>query len=330
MAAAFLVVVFVLRDVAELVATVSSWHPWAGAIVATGVAAALAWLLIVPGVAYARLAPPLVPPEASSGPEHDAFVTAYLAACRRNPRLRDVPLEDEDDLGRALHTLSDEAEAIAMRTASRIFVATAVSRFGALDAVIVAVEQARMIFEIAHVFQRRPSVRHMAFLYGSVLGTAYLASRTERVDLSEHLRPILTAALGRSLSQVPGVTAASGFLTNAVFQGSIHAFLTLQVAMLTVNWSRSTVRPDRVALHQRALARASHLVVRTAASGTAKVATAFGVAAAKATGSVAVNVGQSASHAAAAAGKAVSDAARQVSKVGRGDRHSRPSRRRRD
>lgn len=314
-AVAFLVTVFVAREVAQAIAWVGAWHPWAGPAVGVALVAAVAWLIVVPGVAYARLAAPLAPPHEVTGPAHDAFVAAYLSACRRNPRLRGVPLESEDDLQRALHTLSDEAEAIAMRTASRIFVATAVSRFGALDAAIVAIEQARMIFEIAHVFQRRPSLRHLAFLYGSVVGTAYLASRTERVDLSEHLRPVLTAAFGRSLGQVPGFTAASGFLTNALFQGSIHAFLTLQVAMLTISWSRATVRPDRVGLHQRALARASHLVVRTAASGTAKVAKAFGVAAAKATGSVAVNVGQSASHAAAAASKAVGDAARQVGSV---------------
>ncbi|MFO7616044.1 MAG: hypothetical protein R6V75_02195, partial [Bacteroidales bacterium] len=40
---------------------------------------------------------------------------------------------------------------------------TAVSQYGSLDALIVAVTQARMVWEIGHVFQQRPSLRHMGF-----------------------------------------------------------------------------------------------------------------------------------------------------------------------
>ena len=172
-----------------------------------------------------------------------------------------------------------------------MFLGTAVSQYGSLDALIVAVTQARMVWEIGHVFQQRPSLRHMGFLYGNVLATSLVASRLDRVDLSEYVRPILAGVLGQSVAAVPGVAAVSGHVSNAVFQGSVNAFLTLRVAMVAIAYSRATIRPERYAVWRSAIARAGHLVIRTVTIGSADVTKAFAVAAAKTVASGVAGVG---------------------------------------
>jgi hypothetical protein len=286
-----LLALFVVAQVAQLVNLASAVHPLLGTVVAIGLIGGIGWLVAVPLLAFFRLDPALVPPPAKTGPEHEAFVRAYLAVLQRNPRFAGRTLATEADLQSALSELEREAEALANRHASHVFLGTAVSQYGSLDALIVAVTQARMVWEIGHVFQQRPSLRHMGFLYGNVLATSLVASRLDRVDLSEYLRPVLAGVLGQSVAAVPGVAAVSGHVSNAVFQGSVNAFLTLRVAMVAIAYSRATVRPERHAAWRSAIARTGHLVIRTVTVGSADVTKAFAVAAAKTVASGVAGVG---------------------------------------
>lgn len=281
LAVSALLTLFVTTQVAQLIGMASALHPIFGTVVALGLIGGIGWLVAVPLIAYLRLDPPLVPPTAASGPEHEAFVRDHLAVLRRHPRFRDRTLETEGELTAALAELERDAEALANRYASRVFLGTAVSQYGSLDAIIVALTQLRMVWEIGHVFQQRPSLRRMGALYANVLATSLLASRLDRVDLSEYLRPVIAGVLGQSVATVPGVAAVSGHLSNAVFQGSVSAFLTLRVAMVAIAYSRATVRPDRNAVWRNAITRAGSLVIRTVTIGSADFTKAFAVAAAK-------------------------------------------------
>src|SRR5690606_6315431 len=64
-----------------------------------------------------------------------------------------------------------------------------------------------------------------------------------------------------------------------LFQGSVNAFLTLRVGMVAIEYSRATVRPERSAVWQTAVAKAAKLMARTVTSGTTRVTRAFAVAA---------------------------------------------------
>lgn len=310
-----LLALFVLSQSAQLVNLASSVHPVLGTIFAVVLLALLGWFVAVPVVGYLRLEPALIPPEAASGPAHDAFIETYLAACRRNPRLAGHALETEADLEAALRHLEKEAEQIANKTALRVFLGTAVSQYGSLDALIVALTQADMVWRIAHVFQRRPSLRHVGYLYANVLATAIAASQVDRVDLSEYLRPVLAGVLGRSVASAPVVAAASSHISNAVFQGSVNAFLTLRVAMVTIAYSRATTKPERSTVWRNALARAGSLVVRTAATGTGEITKAFAVATGKTVAGAAAGVGQAVVSGGKSVGAGVTTAGRAVGDV---------------
>ncbi|MDZ7801892.1 MAG: DUF697 domain-containing protein [Trueperaceae bacterium] len=308
LAITLLFAVFVLAQVGQLASLAGAIHPWFGAALGVVLLGLLAWFVAVPALAYARLEPPLKPPAEASGPEHDAFVRQYLDACKRNPRLEGYALQGEADLNRALAELQRQAEIEAKKTATRVFLGTAVSQYGSLDTLIVAATQARMVWRIAHVFQRRPSWRHVGYLYANVLATAFVASRLEDVDLTDHLKPVLASTFGQTITSTPGVAAVSGQISNAIFQGSLNAFLTLRVAMVAIAYSRATSQPDRQSVWKSAVARASSLVLRTVTGGSARIARAFGSAAVRSAGDAAVGVGG----AVASGGRS----------VGRGARHA--------
>lgn len=307
-----LAALFVTSQVAQLVELALLVHPAFGAIVAVALLGAIAWLVLVPLAAYLRLAPALIPPEPGDADGRREFVATYLDHCRRNPLLEGDPLTTEEDLAQALRKLSTEAERIANRHASRVFIGTAVSQWGSLDAIAVLVIQLRMVWQIAHVYQQRPSLRQMTYLYANVLATSFLASRLDDVDVSEFLRPVLASVLGQSIASVPGVTAVSAQISNALFQGSVNSFLTLRIAVVAIGYSRSLERPDRGILFRSALARAGHLVFRTATAGAAKVVSAFGVAAAKSAGSAISGAGAATVGGMQSVGRGVSTAGRAV------------------
>src|SRR6056297_2828871 len=131
-AGAGLAVLFVLAQVAQLAELAGAIHPWFGVAVAAGLLLAIGWLVAVPALAYLRLRPALVPPDHAESPTREAFVDAYLEECRRNPRLEDGSLDSEEDLEAALEVLTADAERIANRYASQVFVGTAVSQWGSL------------------------------------------------------------------------------------------------------------------------------------------------------------------------------------------------------
>jgi hypothetical protein len=299
-----LLALFIAAQVAQLVSLASAVHPLFGTVVAIGLIGGIGWLVAVPLLAYLRIDPALVPPLEASGSEHEAFIGAYLSTLRRNPRLVGRPLDTEADLKSALEVLEREAEGVANRHASHVFLGTAVSQYGSLDALIVAVTQARMVWEISHVFQQRPSLRQLGYLYTNVLATSLVASRLEQVDLSEYVRPVLAGVVGQSVAAVPGVAAVSGHMSNAIFRGSINAFLTLRVAMVAIAYSRATIRPERNVVWRSAITRAGHLVIRTITVGSAEVTRAFALAAAKTVASGFVGVGQAVATGATSVGQA--------------------------
>lgn len=292
LAVGVLLTLFVISQAAQVVGLASSLHPWFGAAVGVLLVGLLLWLVLFPLVSYLRLSPALVPPAQSDGEAYERFVQGYLSACKQNPHLEGESLQNEEDLKRAIGLLTTKAEGVAMRNASQIFLGTAISQYGALDTLIVAGLQARMVWQIAHVYQRRPSLRHMAYLYTNVLTTSFVASNLERVDLSEYVQPVMASMVGQSAAVFPGVAAVATQLSNAVFQGSVNSFLTLRVAMVAIAYSNALSKPQRSSIWRSAVARAGGLLIRTVTSGTAELSKAFAVAAGKTVANTARAAGQ--------------------------------------
>lgn len=152
------------------------------------------------------------------------------------------PIHKNHELSNILGYLDDEAMRETRRTASRIFLATAISRNGRLDTLIVLVLLIRLVWRVSHIYNQRPHPRHMLRLYVNVASTALAAGALEDVGLEEHIHALLTPMLAAGpVSSVPTMSGLGTMLGSALVDGSANALLALRVGIVTRNMLSPTL-----------------------------------------------------------------------------------------
>jgi len=154
-----------------------------------------------------------------------------------------------------------------------------------------------MVWQIAHVYYQRPSLRELMRLYANVAGTTLLVSEIEDLDISEQVEPVITAALGGSLAgAVPGVSLVAGIITDSILEGTANAYLTLRVGSVCRQYCAPLVAVQRKAARRSASIEAAALlgsiVLQSAGAVSKAVAEAAKKAGAGTWNSVVCGVGQ--------------------------------------
>ena len=191
-----------------------------------------------------------------------------------NPHLTACSLESHEDVEAALATLRGTAEEVVKTAASRVFLTTAISQNGSLDALLVLGLQTQLVWDVAHVYSQRPSLRDLSYLYANVVGTAFVAGEIDDAELSEQIQPVLSSVLGSAASAVPGLQTASTIFLKSVVSGTANAFLTLRVGLIAEQYCCALVRPARKTLRQRAVTRSAGMLGSIVAAGALRVGTA--------------------------------------------------------
>lgn len=302
------VTVVLINQSLQLAMFAERLHPVAGDAVFWGLIFFFLTIGLAPVVMFFRLPGPLVPPESEGDPAFPTHVTRLRERLLRNPALAGRPMEGLADVQAALVELDAKAAEAIRAAGSRAFLTTAVSQNGALDAVLVLGIQSKLVWEIAKVYEQRPSVRAMASLYANVVTTAFLAGEIDDADLSEVVQPVLSTVLGSAASAVPGLQVASTVFTTSVISGTANAFLTLRVGIIAQEYSRALLRPRRRALRRTAMARAAGMLGAIVANGAGQVSRAIARATGKTVTGTVTGVGQKVREAGDAAGRMVRDA----------------------
>ena len=168
------------------------------------------------------------------------------------------------DIGAALQILDKRADAAVASAASAVFLSTAVLQSGRLDALVVLAAQTRLIWNVAHVYYQRPSLRDFAQLYANVASTAFIAAGVEDVDVDV----LVSTIFGSTVAAIPGMH----LLTSSVLSGSANALLTpLRVGMITKEYCRCTVRVEKAGLRRAATPQAAKLLGTIVRDGTFKL-----------------------------------------------------------
>lgn len=273
----FLVVagtVVLINQTLQLSVAAERLHPIAGDVVFWGLIAAYLACLITPVVLFMRLPSALVPPASEEEPAFSQHLRDLHKRLARNPSLVVKPSESREDIETALATLSLKADEVVKNAASRVFISTAISQNGSLDAVLVLGLQTRLVWDVAQVYSQRPSLRDLGYLYANVIGTAFVAGELDDADLSEQIQPVLSSVLGSAASAIPGLQAASTVFVSSMISGAANAFLTLRVGLIAEEYCRALVRPARKSLRTRAVTRAAAMLGSIAAAGASKVGSA--------------------------------------------------------
>ena len=232
----------IIAGVTSLISLAERIHPIAGTIVFWSICLAAGFFALYCVVAYARLPAALVPPEEESGPKYDAYLQALRIRLAVNPRTRGKPLATEEEIENAVGHLSAEADSIVRRTASTVFLSTALMQNGRLDGLIVLFTQIQMVGRIARIYVQRPSPRELVRLYANVAGTAFVSSGLESLELGEMVAPLAVSVVPALKGGIPGLSGISALLVRCVSNGAANAFLTLRVGEVARRYCELTSR----------------------------------------------------------------------------------------
>lgn len=253
-------VIFLINQVMSVYAFVSAINPVAGTVVLVLMIVILTVLFMTPVVLYLRLPQPILAPE--SDEDKDSYHRKVTQRLSRNKLIRQaqITIENEQDLTTALALLDDKANSIIKRTAGSVFLTTAISQNGKLDAFTVFVTQTKMVWDIAHVYYQRPALKDLIYLYGNVGATTLLASEIEEIDLSNQIEPIITTALRQPGRSIPVIGPAANIIFDSMLEGTANAFLTLRVGVVARRYCGSMGPKTKKTIKKAAFAEASVLL----------------------------------------------------------------------
>lgn len=234
-------VLFVANQTAQFVALVAAFNPTAGQFALLALLAIYAAVIVTPVILFIRLPRAVRVPADESGPQFARYLRVLRSRLASNPNLpRATPLESRADVEAALKVLDSRTDRLVKNTASAVFVSTAVSQSGRLDGLVVLVALSRMVWQIAHVYNQRPSLSDLVRLYANVGATTFAAVQIEELDVSEQVETIFGPVFGSSLvGAVPGASAVAGILVGAIVDGSANAFLALRVGLIAKRYCSS-------------------------------------------------------------------------------------------
>jgi hypothetical protein len=250
------IVSLIVAGVTSLISLADRIHPIAGNVVFWAVVLTATFVALYTVIAYARLPSALIPPEETSGPKHEAYLQALCARLAANPRTRGMSIQTDEEIESAIAVLSTEADSVVRKTASTVFLSTALMQNGRLDALILLFTQIQMVTRVARVYVQRPSPREMVRLYINVAGTAFIASGLESLDLGEMVAPLATSVVPALKGGIPGLAGISALLVKCVSNGAANAFLTLRVGEVARRYCELTSRSSPEAIRKSATAAA--------------------------------------------------------------------------
>ncbi len=246
----------IIAGVTSLISLAERIHPLAGSIVFWTLILAAGFFALYCVIAYAKLPAALIPPEENSGPKHDAYLEALRVRLAANRRTRGKPLTTHKEIENAIGVLSAEADSVVRRTASTVFLSTALMQNGRLDALILLFTQIQMVGRVARVYVQRPSPRELIRLYLNVAGTAFISSGLESLDLGEMVAPLATSVVPALKGGIPGLSGISALLVRCVSNGAANAFLTLRVGEVARRYCELTSRTSPELIRKSATAAA--------------------------------------------------------------------------
>ncbi|MGF3214852.1 DUF697 domain-containing protein [Facklamia sp. P12945] len=217
-----------------------------------------------------------------AGPEeYDQYVKDSLVKLIKNPTLKELNydwlahenLSAEEQIHLAHHSLREHGLIEIKKQAQMVFLTTAISQNGSLDALTVLVVLMKMVWHLIKVYDTRPSFGKVLSIYTNVATTILMARGIEDLDLIEaQMEPFISSILGGSLlSMIPGSVSITNLIANSILEGSINALLTLRVGIVTMDYLGSLKDADNQVIKRSATIESTKLLGQIIKDGSLKV-----------------------------------------------------------
>ncbi|NKZ28983.1 DUF697 domain-containing protein [Facklamia miroungae] len=217
-----------------------------------------------------------------AGPEeYEQYVKDSLTKLRKNPTLKGLNFEwddyqaltEEEQIKIAHQKLKDHGLINVKKQAQMVFLTTAISQNGSLDAITVLVALMKMVWQLIKVYDTRPSFGKIISIYTNVAMTILMTRGIEDLDLIEaQMEPLISSILGGSLlSMIPGSVSITNLLANSILEGSINALLTLRVGIITMDYLGSLKDADNQVIKRSATIEGTKLLAQIIKDGSINV-----------------------------------------------------------
>ncbi len=219
--------------------------------------------------------------------ERQRFARELARRMRENSLIRQAGIEaavpagqdgENEFLDRCMALLNAKADEEIRQNARRIFLATALSQNGKLDALIMFVSLCRLVWRVSAIYNQRPHPREILSVFRVVITSAFLSLSIEELDIPTEI----TVGFGEAFHAMApaGLTASIPFagkalqtFTASTIDGAANCYLGLRAGIITRNayayGARQSGLPPRAAVYREAgalLLDMSHTLVNGLAS----------------------------------------------------------------
>ena len=146
--------------------------------------------------------------------------------------------EQPDFLPKALELLEAKADAEIRSGAKKVFLGTALSQNGRLDALIVFFSLCRLTWRISCIYNQRPTAREILSVYSTVSSATFISFSIDTLDIPQtitnamnELLPAVAPAMAASTMPFVGNTLQK--FTSAVIDGAANCLLAVRAGVVT-------------------------------------------------------------------------------------------------
>lgn len=287
----FLLAVIIINQLYQIFVMTSAIDPEFGKTITAILGLVFAILFFLPMIGYIKLQKPLTIPDESDPVAYNAYLAMLKKRFAKNKYLIKAGYKFDDtkplkeQVQEAIDVLDRETLDVMNEASSTVFITTAVSQNGALDSIFVMYSVSKLIWKVSHIYNQRPNIKEIFYLYTNVAITVLMAREIEDLDfLDDEIEPVIDSLIGGTLSAfVPGATAVVNIVISSLLQGTANAFLTLRVGAIARRYSSSIQKTDKRLIKKSATLEAVVLLRKIVQQNSASIVKAFASASKKAT-----------------------------------------------
>ncbi len=211
---------------------------------------------------YWRTPSGLPPAPAEDSPDYFHYLSAVEKRLRQNEHLKTLSFQQStgENVKQGMEVLDQRAEEEIKSTAKKVFLFTAISQYGKLDGLVVMVLLLVLTTKITFLYNQRPSLRELIYLYSNVFVTIFLVTEMEDLQIIEAQLEPLVESVGSGMAIAAGATSAGSFIMSAVLQGAANAFLVMRVGYIARQYSLPLQETKRNAVLRGATVKASRIL----------------------------------------------------------------------
>ena len=182
----------------------------------------------------------LVLKRGASEEERREFAKELKARLVRNPHLKNsgISRDDPDFLTKAIAHLDSVADEEIRSNGKKVFLGTALSQNGRLDALIVFISLCRMVWRVSGIYNQKPTAEEIWSVCSTVSSSTFVAFSIEALDIPQMITDTMnemvpSIAPAVAASSVPFVGSCLNVFTESVIDGAANCLLAVRAGIIT-------------------------------------------------------------------------------------------------